>query len=641
MDAHTLEKIEFAQIRELLAGFTHCGMGRVLARELTPASQYGLVVRAQEHVRQMGHAVEERGRPPLAGVHDVRELVRQAVPPSALEPDEFATIAETLAATQGLRVWFDDLPETCPLIRTLGERVGDFRIIADEIQRAIDPRGNVRDEASDKLRSIRRTIEKARQQAVTIADRLLRSSHVVRMLQYAGSTFHDDRVVFPLRAEHRGRLPGIVHRSSDSGATLFVEPAELVELNNSISHLRADESKEISRIIWRLGQTVHHNETEILRTLDALAELDLLVAKVQFGRAFSMKCPEINRHGIVRLIEARHPLLLALAREAEQEGREPHEVVPIDVRLGDDFDMLMVTGPNTGGKTVALTTIGLLTAMTQAGLPIPAEQGSTLPVFDDVLIDVGDEQSLQQSLSTFSAHMSHLLEMLEAARPRTLVLIDELGAGTDPEEGAALGRAVMEELLRVGCRAILTTHLGVLKAAAFTLERVENAAVEFDVETLAPRYRLLIGEPGNSNALVIAARLGLPQRIVDAARGHLSSQHQMLRRAIKGTSRVRRRAEQARKEAETAKREADTARGNYQKELETLQNQQLDFRQWTQRIAALRPGDPVEVTRFDRTGRIVRMELHRQRAVVSVGALDIEVPIAELRPVDAPAEKRA
>lgn len=633
MHPHTLEKLEFEKIRSLLAKFALCGLGRSLAEQIAPAATYGPVVRWLEQVRQMQGAIEECGQPPLGGLHDIRELVRRSVPPSTLEPADFGRIAETLAATHALRRWFEALPDAYPLLHQLGQRVGDFQIIAHSIERAIDARGAVRDDATDKLRSIRQTITQTRNQVRVVMERLLRSPHVVRMLQYAGSTFHDDRVVLPLRAECRGRVPGIIHRSSDSGATLFVEPAEAVELNNTITGLGGDEIKEVTRILWGLARDVHQNEKEILGSLDALAELDLIVAKVRFAEAYALRCPELNRKSIVRLNEARHPLLMAMAREAESRGEKPAQIVPIDVRLGDDFDMLVITGPNTGGKTVALKTVGLLAAMVQSGLPIPVGEGSTIPVFDDVLIDVGDEQSLQQSLSTFSAHLVHLRETLRTAKPRTLVLIDELGAGTDPEEGAALGRAIMEELLRIGCRTMISTHLGSLKSAAYTLNRVDNASVEFDVQTLEPRYRLLIGEPGNSNALAIAARLGLPTRIIEAARAHLSSQHRAMQRAIKETSKTRRRAEKARRQADQAKRSADVERERLEKEAEVLRNRQDAFTLWTQRIATLKAGDAVHVARFDRSGTVVRMELHRQRAVINIGAMDVEVSISDINPI--------
>jgi DNA mismatch repair protein MutS2 len=261
---------------------------------------------------------------------------------------------------------------------------------------------------------------------------------------------------------------------------------------------------------------------------------------------------------------------------------------------------------------------------------VPADEGSTLPIYDDVMIDVGDEQSLQQSLSTFSAHLSQLMRMLRQATARTLILIDELGAGTDPDEGAAIGRAIVEDLLRIGCHGMVTTHLGVLKSVAFSNPRADNAAVEFDLASLQPTYRLIIGEPGNSNALAIAQRLGMPRHIIDAARGHLSQQGRALHKAIAGTLVTRRRAEQARTDAEAAQREAEQALSAARQQKEQLERQQSDFANWTRAIAQLRPGDSVHIRRFDREGTIVRMQLHKQTALVCVGAIEMEVPLTEL-----------
>jgi DNA mismatch repair protein MutS2 len=327
-------------------------------------------------------------------------------------------------------------------------------------------------------------------------------------------------------------------------------------------------------------------------------------------------------------------LLVKLQKESATRG-EQREVVPIDVRLGDDFDLLVITGPNTGGKTVTLKTVGLICMMAQAGLPIPAAPGSAVPIYKEVLIDIGDEQSLQQSLSTFSAHLSRLLLILKQAGPGTLVLIDELGAGTDPDEGAAIGQAIVEELLHRHSTAMITTHLGVLKSVAYREARAENGSVEFDVKTLQPTYRLLIGEPGNSNAINIASRLGLPPQVIASARKYLGESNQQLDRAIRGTLQSRRLAEHARAEAESAKvqamQEAEAAR----KQLESLQEQQNAFNQWVEKISSLRPGDKVHVRRFDKAGTVVRVLLHKQLAVVAVGAMEMEIPLREIVPTPA------
>jgi DNA mismatch repair protein MutS2 len=634
VDTHTLEKLEFGRVRQLLAAHAGCALGRGMALKVAPSRRRDLIEAWLAQLAEMIEVGVQPGLPPLGGVTDIRAAVRSAVPPHVLEPSDFAVLAETFAATHEIVQWAARLPPEAVALRALGERIGDFKSLADAIRRVIDAGGQVRDDASAKLRKLRIEIADARVRIGHVIDRLLRSQNITRWLRYPQATFHDDRLVLPLSAEHRGRVPGIIHRSSDSGATLFVEPAEAVELNNRIISLRGDEQAEISRLLWHLTHQVHLNASEILQTLNTVAVLDLIAAKVRFARSYELVCPRLSPAGPgpagrLFLHQARHPLLVQQQKEARECG-EDRPVVPIDVRLGEDFDVLIITGPNTGGKTVALKTVALLCAMAQAGLPIAAGPTSTVPVYEDILIDVGDEQSLQQSLSTFSAHLGRMLVMLERAGPRTLLLLDELGAGTDPDEGAAIGRAVVEELLRRRCPAMITTHLGVLKSLAYTEPRAENASVEFDVQTLRPTYRLRIGEPGLSNAINIASRLGLPQRLVEAARGHLSSSHEQLTRAIQGTLLSRRQAEQARSEAEEARIQADRQRVEAERERATLRETQAAFQRWVQTVSSLRPGDRVHVRRFDREGRIVRLSLHKQLAVVAVGAMEMEVPLVEL-----------
>ncbi len=630
MDSHTLDRLEFDRVRQTLAEFAGSSLGRKLAMKITPASREALVRQWLAQVVEMQAAAEAIGLPPVGGLKDVRDMIRRAVPPAKLEPEDLAELVSSIDAANNLFRWSRTLPESCPELRAIAARLGDFHAVSDPIHRVLDDHGRIRDDATPRLARIRAAVRDSQARIRAVVDRLLQAPHVTRWLRYPEATFHNDRYVLPLAAEHRGRVRGIIHRTSDSGATLFVEPAEAVELNNAIVRLRQDEEEEIGRILWEITHLVHRNAGELIRTLDALAVLDLIATKVRFAAKYRLTCPAVGANHTLRLRNARHPLLLFMQEHERAAGNVTKPVVPIDVRLGEDFDLLVITGPNTGGKTVALKTVGLAVAMAQAGLPIAADEDSTLPPYEDVMIDVGDEQSLQQSLSTFSAHLTQLLRMLHRASRGTLVLIDELGAGTDPDEGAAIGRAIVEDLLQRGCHGLVTTHLGVLKSVAFTHPRADNAAVEFDVETLRPTYRLLIGEPGNSNAIAIASRLGMPKRIIDAARGHLSRQGRALHKAIAGTVETRRRAEEARAEAEAAQREADQVRAAMQQQKEQLERQQAEFASWTRAIARLRPGDAVHVRRFDRPGTVVRMQLHKQTAVVSVGAMEIEVPLADL-----------
>ncbi|MCH8967365.1 MAG: DNA strand exchange inhibitor protein [Planctomycetes bacterium] len=636
MNEATLAKLEFGAIREVLAGCCATSLGKGSALSLTPTTKVRLVRKWLDQVSDLNAVSEEFGLPPLGGVHDIREQVRAAVFPTVLEADALANVAETLAATGPLCAWLDRIADGAPTLNALRDRVANLSTIAEAISEAVDPRGEVRDGASERLASIRRSIEAARRQIRTVFDRILRHSSTTRMLQYAGATFHNDRMVLPLKAEQRGRIPGIIHRTSDSGATLFVEPAESVELNNTIVRMRDTESKEITRILRSLSQRIAANAKTILDTLHAISVLDLIAAKCRYAKKRSCVCPEINAAGVLDLHEARHPVLIELfAREAE-EGAPLREVVPIDIRLGDDFDILVITGPNTGGKTVTLKTIGLLALMTQCGIPIPVGEGSKMPVYHDVFMDVGDEQSLQQSLSTFSSHLTTLLNILNNCGPRSLVLIDELGAGTDPDEGAAIGRAILTELQRLGSKTVITTHLSVLKAVAFTTARVDNGAVEFDPQSLKPTFRLKLGEPGNSNALIIAKRLGMPARIVKLAKGYLADETRALNEAIRGTLKSRREAEEARETARRATLDAQHSQADHQRQAQALKQSQEAFVRWTEWINALSPGDRVYVKILKREVKLVRMQLQKQTALVSAGAMDIEVP---LRDIEMPAEQ--
>lgn len=630
MNDLTLRKLQFDYVTNILAGLCACNLGKKLARGIKPSRSPKQVRYWLRQVTEMMAVEEAHGRPPLGGMCDIRADVYESSRPAGLEADSLARVQQTLAATGPLRDWLVGLHDDAPLLSNMEERIGDLTSLARTIEDAIDSRGCVRDSATPRLASLRSAIETARKQIRVVVDRIIKQPRYAKLLQYANQTFHDDRIVLPLKSEHRGRIPGIVHRSSDSGSTLFVEPAEAVELNNSIVRLRAEEHEEISRILSALSRLIHRNAEEILRTLDAVAVLDVVAAKVRYAREREAVCPEINDDGILELRAARHPVLIDLFTAAQRDDQPVEQVVPIDVRLGDDFDLLVVTGPNTGGKTVMLKTVGLLAAMTQSGIPVPADKGTTLPVYRHILMDVGDEQSIEQSLSTFSSHMSNLLSMLKQAERGSLLLIDELGAGTDPDEGAAIGRAIMDELLASECSAVVSTHISQLKAVAYSKDRVDNASVEFDLESLKPTYVVRIGEPGNSNAIAIAERLGMPSRMVARAKSHLVGRHRALSLAIEGTLKSRRQAEDARKAANLARDDAARSQARFEEESQQLKLAQSAYKQWMTWVSELSPGDWVYAESFGKCARVVRMQLHKQTALISSGALDFEVELSTL-----------
>jgi DNA mismatch repair protein MutS2 len=637
MDAHTIECLDFLRVRDLVATYAFTELGRSLAGAIQPVARESLVQRWFQQLAELRRVTQARGLPPFSGLSDVRPTVKRCAPPLQVSVEDVARIGDALAATHALVQYFAELPEDCPELRHLAERIGDFETIAERIRAVIDERGQVRDEASPKLTRIRGDIRGATKQTRAAVERLLHDPDTRKLLQFPNYTFHDDRLVFPVRAEYRGRLPGIVHRSSDSGATIYVEPAQAVELNNQISNLRGEESEEIARLLWELAHEVYINAEAITKTLDALAVLDLLVAKQRFADDFEMRCPHLNDTPTLNVRQARHPLLVDLVRRREVGGQEAAPVIPISYRLGDDFELLIITGPNTGGKTVALKTVGLLTLMVQAGLPVPVDEGSSFGIFKRVMVDIGDEQNMQQSLSTFSAHLKQQMDMLRKAGPNVLALIDELGAGTDPDEGAAIGRAILEELLRLGCRCMATTHIGALKSFPLTHERAENGCVEFNPETLEPTYHLRIGEAGMSNAIEIARRLGMPRRLISAARRNFSRKARALRAALEGAAGAKRLAEAARSAAETARLDADRAQNQADHARASLEQQRSDFQQWVQQVVHLQSGDSVRVRNFDRDGRVVRLRLDQHRAEVDVGSFTVEVPLGDVLPPATPA----
>ena len=506
MDARSQVLLEFPLIRERLAAATSFGPSRALAEALEPSDEPVVVARRLDETDQARAVLEERPGVGIGAAHDIGPFVSRAARGGRLEAEHFLAIAETLDATARLATSLAD--ERRPLLRDLGRELHPVPALRSTLARSFDPVGELLDTASPRLGGLRAAVRVAYDRLRRRLDALV-GAELGGALQEPIVTLRNGRYVVPVKAEARSRVKGIVHDASGSGQTLFVEPLVAVELGNAWREAQVAEQEEIARILDELSALVAVNATALDETLDALARFDLWMAKATLASEMGASRAGTSQGTEVVLLSARHPGL---------SGR----VVPIDVRLGDDYTALVVTGPNTGGKTVTLRTLGLLSLMHQSGLHVPAEAGSTLPVWRDVFADIGDEQSVAQSLSTFSGHLRRITTIVEAAGPGTLVLLDELGAGTDPTEGSALAQALLDHFIRAGAVVAATTHYAELKAYAHTTPGARNAAVEFDLETLSPTYRLTIGLPGGSQAFAIAERLGLPEAIVADARSRLT-----------------------------------------------------------------------------------------------------------------------
>ena len=506
MDARSIALLEFPQVRDRLAEHTSFDPSRRLAEALVPSSDPVIVGRGLDETDQARALLSERPGVGIGGAKDIEPLVGRAVRGGRLEPLQFIDIVDTLDAVVHLQTAIAD--DRRALIRDLGRRLHPLPALRSTLARSFDPAGELLDTASPRLGALRGTVRIAYDRLRRRLDSLV-TSELGSALQEPIVTLRNGRYVVPIRAEARSRVKGIVHDASGSGATLFVEPLVVVELGNAWREAQAAVEEEEARILDELSALVAANATLLRESLGALAQFDFWAAKAQLASEMDGVRAETADRTEVVLLSARHPGLT---------GR----VVPIDIRLGDGYTALVITGPNTGGKTVTLRTLGLLSLMHQAGLHIPAAAGSRLPVLRDVFADIGDEQSIAQSLSTFSGHLRSIIRIVEHAGPGTLVLLDELGAGTDPTEGSALAQALLDHFIRSGALVAATTHYAEIKVYAHETPQARNASVAFDLETLSPTYRLTIGLPGGSQAFAIAERLGLPEAIVADARSRLT-----------------------------------------------------------------------------------------------------------------------
>jgi DNA mismatch repair protein MutS2 len=661
MDSHTLELLEFDRIRALVAARAACSLGKSSASRLEPSTDAGEIHDRQSLTNEMVEAIRAGFKPSFGGLRDIRQLVRRTQVGGVLEAEELAETGESLRAIGELDRWLNRIGDQFPRLGCLRQGVGEFSGLVAAIDGCLDSRAQILDTASRRLSGIRREIDQVEERIQDTLRHMLRSADIRRSLRFPNFTMVGHHYVLPVSKDHRGEVEGAVLRTSASNETVYIEPRAIGEKSAQLSFLRAREAKEIRRILRWLSAQVAMVAESLLGTLENLAELDLIHAKARLAIDYRMTPPRFNQEGRLVLRAARHPLLEALFRgdpaivrpaeapaasldnvaspTAEVPGPpptppEPRTVVPIDVNLGLRFRMLVVTGPNTGGKTVALKTVGLQAMMAQSGLHVPADEGSDFPVFDDVLADIGDEQSLEQSLSTFSSHVRRISEILGKATERSLVLLDEMGAGTDPADGAALGRAILDELSAIGSRAIVTTHIGDLKTYALSTPGTENAAVEFDDETLQPRYRLLIGDIGQSNALKIARHLKLSEHIIARAESYRAQRRGGEIPELEILQSLRKEAEQARENALRAQAEAERTREALSRRLAELQDETRQAETISEARARLQPGDRVVVPRlgYDRPGRLVKLDPRKKTAVVAIGHVTWDVSIEEIIP---------
>ncbi len=667
MDSKTLNVLEYPKVLERLAVHCDFSASKELARALEPTTSYDLALMRLQETTEARHllSVHDVG---IGGAHDIREKVELARRGGVLEPVDLLDVKSTLISCRQLKKTLEKYSkgateavperekrqkpgnqgrlETRPTkTNNAGERethpclyprLAELALalpmtlgIVDAISRTISDRGEVLDSASPKLASIRKELRIAHERLMSRLQRYITDSSTVPMLQDTLITQREGRYVIPLRAEFKGQIKSIVHDQSSSGATLFVEPLAVVELNNEYREKQMSERNEIIRVLAEVSAQVGAAAGEILPGVDALAEIDLAFAKAKYAEEIDAAEPILSkleksntRISKIRLYKARHPLL------------DQNTAVANDIDLAPGTRAVVITGPNTGGKTVSLKTVGLLVLMAQSGLHIPAQSGSELSIFRDVFADIGDEQSIEQSLSTFSGHITNIIRILKKIDPRALVIFDELGAGTDPQEGAALARAILQHLLESGCTTFVATHYPELKSFAHGTEGVVNASLEFDVATLRPTYKLTIGLPGRSNALAIASRLGLPEAIVTAARNAVNPDELRTDKLLDDIRKERNRSSREREKTEKARQRSEELNRELALRLEKIEDERRDV------IAKAKAEAELEVEVLKRNLGRLKAEMKKLRQPVdALQKLEEKVEAVEAKAV-APVERK-
>ncbi|PFW51142.1 endonuclease MutS2 [Priestia megaterium] len=562
MQSRIFHVLEFNKVKEQLQKKVASSLGREKVANLIPSTQYEEVVKWQEATDEATTVLRLRGNVPLGGIFDVRPSVKRAEIGGTLSSNELLDVASTIYAARQVKQFIEQVVEDedlqLPIITEHIEKLMPLPEVEQTIKMSIDENGTVLDGASDQLRGIRQKLRSTESRIREKLESLIRSSSAQKMLSDAIVTIRNERFVIPVKQEYRSAYGGIVHDQSSSGATLFIEPQAIVTLNNELQEAKVKEKQEIERILIALTVQVAEVANELRQNVYLLGELDFMFAKGRYSHELKASKPKMNDRGYIKLVKAKHPLI---AQE---------DVVANDIELGDQYTSIVITGPNTGGKTVTLKTLGLFTLMAQAGLQIPALDGSEMAVFKHVFADIGDEQSIEQSLSTFSSHMVNIVDILQKVDHESLVLFDELGAGTDPQEGAALAISILDQVYEKGARVVATTHYPELKAYGYNREGVVNASVEFDIETLSPTYNLLIGVPGRSNAFEISKRLGLSAEVIERAKGYIGSETNKVENMIASLEDSRRQSEHELEEAEELRKEA-------QKLHKELQSQIIEF----------------------------------------------------------------
>ncbi len=631
MDSKTLNVLEYPKILEKLAGFCDFSASMDLARQLEPTDSYELAIAriAETTEARKLLAVQDVS---IGAAHDIRQSADLAARSGVLDAHALLDVKSTLIACRELKKTFEKKENEFPRLCLIAEGLPETHGIVDAISRILSERGEVLDSASVKLADIRRNLRVAHDRLMSRLQKYVTDTRTSSMLQEAIITQRDGRYVIPLRAEFKGRIKAVIHDQSSSGATLFIEPLPIVEANNEIRELQLAERDEEWRILAEVSSVVGAHASELKYGVENLAVLDLAFAKAKYGEELRASEPELRnaeskmqnaeKQSSIKLLQARHPLL------------DPDMVVPVDVDPREGTRAIVITGPNTGGKTVSLKTVGLLVLMAQSGLHIPAQSGSELPFFKSVYADIGDEQSIEQSLSTFSGHITNIIRILKQIDNRSLVIFDELGSGTDPQEGAAIARAILTHLLEVGVMTLVATHYPELKTFAHSTEGVVNASLEFDIKTLRPTYKLTIGLPGRSNALAIAQKLGLSQSIIESARAEINPLDLRADKLLDDIRKERNRTSREREKLEKQRAKLEAQNLELEKRLEKIEDERRET------IAKARAEGELEVALLKRNLDSLKSQLKKaSQPLTAIRAIEERMEKLEEK-AEAPVERR-